>query len=127
MSIISLKDYASEKGISYEAVRKQVNRYRKDLGEHIIKKGKTQFLDKEAVSFLDAKRKENPVVVVESNKNEEIERLKAERDNLLLKVAQLQDELLREKDNVKVLQAEKIALLEERKPEQQKKRWQFWK
>ena len=39
--MISLKDYAKNKGVSYEAVRKQVSRYREELEGHIQKVNRT--------------------------------------------------------------------------------------
>ena len=56
--MISIKDYAKNKGVSYEAVRKQVNRYKDELDGHIHKQNRTQYLDDEAVTFLDSKRAE---------------------------------------------------------------------
>lgn len=137
--MVTIKEYAKQKGVSYEAVRKQINRYQSDLKGHISKVGRTNYLDDKAVEFLDGKRAENPVVVVEAAKDEQIQRLQDENKALLIKVAELQDQLLKEKDNVKQLQAEKIELLEEKKkeedrqeqePEQSetvKKWWQFWR
>lgn len=113
--MISMKDYASENNVSYEAVRQQVKRYKNELEGHIIQVSRTRYLDEEAVAFLDERRKKNPVVVMERTKDEEVERLEQENKMLLLKVAQLQEDLLKEKDQVKVLQGEKIALLEEQK------------
>jgi predicted nuclease with TOPRIM domain len=113
--MISLKDYASKNNISYEAVRQQVKRFEKELVGHITQVGRTRFLDDEAERFLDERRKTNPVVVLERSKDEEVERLEQENKMLLLKVAKLQDELIEEKEQVKVLQGEKIALLEEQK------------
>lgn len=115
----SIKDYAKEHGISYESVRRQVNRYKEELGEHLIKENRTQYLDEEAVKFLDAKRKSNPVTVVEVEKDEELKKLREENKMLSLKVIQLQDDLLKEKDIVDALKEEKILLLEE----QEKKSW----
>ena len=43
--MVTLKEYAEKKSISYEAVRKQVSRYREELGDHIKKEGRTQYLD----------------------------------------------------------------------------------
>lgn len=138
--MVSLREYAKNKGCSYEAVRKQVNRYKNELGGHINKVGRTQYLDDEAVSFLDNKRADNPVVIIEVGKDDEIKRLQEENKNLLIKIAELQDLLLREKDQVKELQEEKIALLEQaptapdqnepapeevREPEK-KPWWKFW-
>lgn len=113
--MISMKDYAANKSISYEAVRKQVNRYKDELEGHIFKQGRTQYLDEEAVAFLDDKRKSNPIVIINSDKDETIERLERENRALLLKIAELQDSLLTSKDMIATLQSEKILLLEENK------------
>lgn len=109
--MISIKDYAGQKNVSYEAIRKQIKRYKGELEGHIFKDGRTQLLDEVAVDFLDEKRQTNPVVIYETNREEELEQLKEENKTLLLKIANLQEELLREKDHVKKLQAEQIQLL----------------
>lgn len=125
--MLSLKEYATNKGVSYEAVRKQVKRYKSELEGHISKVNRTQYLDDEAVAFLDTKRQENPVILLQVDKDEEIQRLSNENKMLLLKVTELQDALLREKDTVKELQTEKIALLEAKQEQEQeavkKKSW----
>lgn len=124
--MVSLKEYAKNKGVSYEAVRKQVNRYTDELKGHISKVNRTQYLDEEAVAFLDSKRAESPIIIMESGKDEEIQRLEMENKALLLKVAELQEALLKEKDQVKLLQNEKIELLEAKNQKAEKKWWQFW-
>ena len=53
---ISLKDYANELGISYEAVRQQVNKKQSELEGHIKNIGKTRFLDEEARKILSSKK-----------------------------------------------------------------------
>lgn len=122
--MISLKDYAREKGVSYEAVRKQVTRYKDELEGHITKENRTQYLDDAAVEFLNHKRATNPVVLMEASRDDEVQRLTDENKALLLKVAELQDALLREKDAVKLLQEDKIALLEDK--QQSRPWWKFW-
>lgn len=82
MGLISLKDYAAMNNVTYEAVRQQVVRYGDELGDHIVKDGRQQFLDDVAVEFLDGKRQKNPVTIIQVNKDEEIERLKNENENL---------------------------------------------
>ena len=124
--MVSLKEYAKNKGVSYEAVRKQVNRYKDELKGHISKVNRTQYLDEEAVAFLDSKRAESPIIIMESGKDEEIHRLEMENKAVLLKVAELQEALLKEKDQVKLLQNEKIELLEAKNQKAEKKWWQFW-
>lgn len=59
---ISLKDYANELGISYEAVRQQVNKRQSELEGHIKNIGKTRFLDDEARRILSAKKPHSPRV-----------------------------------------------------------------
>lgn len=124
--MVSMREYAAQKGVSYEAVRKQVSRYKKELEGHITKVSRTQYLDDEAVAFLDGKRQENPVILLQVDKDEEIQRLHDENKALLLKVAELQDALLKEKDTVKELQTEKIALLEAKQEREAAKRKSWW-
>lgn len=123
----TIKEYAERKNVTYEAIRKQVTRYSKELKGHIIKKGRLQYLDEEAIQFLDAKRTESLIVVKEVTKNEEIQRLQADKEMLLVKVAELQELLLKEKDQVKQLQQDKIELMEEKKVVAKKKWWQVLK
>ena len=71
MEMTSLKKYAEEHKISYEAVRKQVNRYAEELSGHIIKQDRTQYLDPWAVEFLTNRRRESPIVMVSMEQSEE--------------------------------------------------------
>lgn len=89
-----------------------MKRYEKELEGHIIKIGRTQYLGDEAVAFLDEKRKQNPVVVIQQDKDEELELLKNENKQLLLRINKLQEELLAEKDKNALLQEREIARLE---------------
>lgn len=125
--MISIKDYAKEHNITYEAVRKQIKRYQKELDGHISKINRTKFLDDFAVEFLNEKRKNNPVVIIEANKDERIQQLSEENKALLLKIADLQEQLLKEKDNVKLLQEEKIRLLERSHEEKKSIFFKFFK
>lgn len=115
MNVITLRDYAKQNNISYEAVRKQVVRYQDELAGHLIRDGRQQFLDEEAVAFLDARRQKNPVAIIQIEKDEKIEQLENENKQLLLKLATVQDALLAEKEKTQQLLDEKkaqIALLE---------------
>lgn len=98
--MISLKDYAKKKNVSYEAVRKQVNRYRDELGDHLYRKDRTQYLDAEGEAFLDQKRAANPVILVEHDKDEQIEELNRQNEALKLKVMELQEQLIKSKDQL---------------------------
>lgn len=80
--MISIKDYAVQKKVSYEAVRKQLKRYKKILQNHITVQNRTRYLDDYAVNFLDQKRASSPVIIVQQTKDDEIELLKAENTEL---------------------------------------------
>lgn len=119
--MITIKDYAEAKNVSYEAVRKQLKRYQEELKGHIFKENRTQLLDEMAVTFLDEKRQASPIIIMENSKDDEIQRLQEENKKLLLKIADLQEKLLDEKDQVKQLQAEQIQLLTATTKEKQHK------
>ena len=91
--MITLKDYAKQHNVTYEAIRSQVNRYRDQLGEHIIQDGRQQFLDDYAVDFLDERRQKNPVIIQQLDKDEQIEQLKNNENLLLAKIADQADRI----------------------------------
>lgn len=108
--MVSIKDYALQKGISYEAVRKQVDRYKDELQEHIVTQGKARYLDDVAVAFLDEKRAASPIIIMEQSKDEELQALRAERDELLHKLVAAQERLLADADHIAELTAEVYEL-----------------
>lgn len=124
-TMITVKEYAERKGKSVQAVYKQMRAKENAtlLENHIFLQkvgNKTaKVLDDEAVRILDEASRKIPTVIVQDGKDDIIESLRMENKQLLLKVADLQDQLLHEKDNVKLLQQEKIALLEEKEEKQE--------
>ena len=84
--MISAKDYAAKKNVSYEAVRKQLTRYKEELQNHITVRNRPRYLDDYAVNFLDQKRAASPIIIVQTTKDEEIDRLKAENAELNRKI-----------------------------------------
>lgn len=129
--MITVKEYAEQQGKSVQAVYKQMRAKENAalLENHIFLQkvgNKTaKVLDDEAVEILNNASRQAPTVVLQNGKDEQIEALKAEKEQLasenkalLVKVADLQEQLLQEKDNVKLLQQEKIALLEEKQDDQ---------
>lgn len=107
--MISIKDYAAQKNVSYEAIRKQVKRYENQLNGHLERVGRTLYMDDDAVAFLDEKRKKNPVVVVQEDKDKVVQGLYEENKQLLIKITALQDELIEEKSKVQELQGLLLA------------------
>lgn len=61
--MISIKDFARDCGVSYEAVRKQIKRYAAELDGHIHQQGRTQYLDDVAVAFLADHRAPAPLAI----------------------------------------------------------------
>ena len=75
MPPISIKDYAKQKGVTYEAIRKQISRYKNELEGHIVVDHRRQLLDETAVAILDKHREGNPVIVYQQDKDEELQNL----------------------------------------------------
>lgn len=99
MDIKSIKQIAEEQNVSYEAIRKQIARYSEELKGHIIRKNRTQYIDQWGYDFLKEKRRENPIILMNMDTNEQLEELKVQVDflkNQLLesqkKVIELQEE-----------------------------------
>lgn len=125
--MITIKDYAKQKGVSYEAIRKQIKRYENELEGHLVKQNRFLMLDDEAVQFLDSKRSENPVIVYEQNKDEELEQLRHENKVLLIQMNTVQDhlgkvqqKLIAEMNTTKLLTQEKVQYLEYKAQSEQK-------
>jgi tRNA U34 5-carboxymethylaminomethyl modifying GTPase MnmE/TrmE len=110
--MITLKEYAVSRDISYEAVRRQVNKLREELGEHIIVQNKTQMLDDVAVELLDQKRAESKIVVLKET-SAEVDQLRDENNNLRDKILQLQEQLIIAQQQVADLQQQQIDTLQQ--------------
>jgi predicted nuclease with TOPRIM domain len=96
--LMTLKDYAAEKNISYEAVRKQVTRYKDELAGHITVQGRTQYLDEAAINFLNLRRAENPIVVFNKQRDDETDELRAKVKTLTQQLIEIQQKLLEIQD-----------------------------
>lgn len=116
--MITIKDYAKGRGISYEAARQQIGRYMDRevdgfrLADHISKIDRTQYLDDEAVSFLDARRAKNPVIIQQEERDETFDRLRQRVDELQTRLLAAQDEykaLLLEKHSIEMREQALLA------------------
>lgn len=99
MKMVTLKQYADEKGISYEAVRKQTIKFADELADHIVVVDGTRYLDEEAQKFLSERRRLSPIVVKiedtqadNEERSQEIETLKTALLQMQKRVIELQDE-----------------------------------
>lgn len=107
----SIKNYAKARNISYEAARKQVKRYSVELEGHIRTQNRTQYLDNYAVELLDSHRQSSPIVIMQQDKDDELQQLRQENKALLQQVAALQDKLLTARENA-VEAAKQTVMLE---------------
>lgn len=107
----SIKNYAKARNISYEAARKQVKRYAAELEGHIRTQNRTQYLDNYAVELLDSHRQSSPIVIMQQDKDDELQQLRQENKALLQQVAALQDKLLTARESA-IEAAKQTAMLE---------------
>ena len=114
VKLMTIKQYAESQNVTYEAVRKQIVGYGEEPKDHIVRKGRTQYLDEWAVEFLTKRRRENPVVLINQDKDEAIELLKSQVETLRVQLMTAQSELLKEKDRIIELQDEAKKTFEER-------------
>lgn len=123
MDVRSIKQFAEEQNVSYEAVRKQIVKYSEELKDHIVRKNRTQYLDEWAVEFLKEKRRESPIVLMNMDQNEEIENLKAQVDLLKTKLLSAQDQIISlQSESTKAIEAQVkyTVLLEDNKAKEEK-------
>lgn len=118
--MITLKEYAKLHNITYEAVRSQVNRYREQLGDHIVQDGRQQFLDDYAVAFLDERRQKNPVVVYQQSKDEAIEDLRKEVEAAYKTIA-AQAVMITDLQQFKIATMENTRAIEDTKTAQERR------
>ncbi len=110
----TIKQYSESQGVSYEAVRKQLQRYAEDLRGHIITKGRTRYLDDQAIEFLNEKRREQPLVVLDPDDQSEAAELRRQLDGLKTQLMAAQNELLVAKDRIIALQDDARKAIEDR-------------
>ena len=112
MDFITLRDFARQKGVTYEAIRRQASKYENELRGHIVIRDRTKYLDEYAQEFLSERRRLSPVVVKVEENQEELEELRSSVESLRAKLALAQDELLKSQARVISLQDERTTLIE---------------
>ena len=93
--MITVKQYAEERGITIQAVHQSMNGKRKKerLDGHVQVIDGIKWLDEEAVAILDESRNRSPIVWEKADANERIEELEREREAMLLKIAAQADRI----------------------------------
>lgn len=110
----TIKECANIENVTYEAIRKQIQRYKAELAGHIFIENRTKYLDRYAQQFLHEKRTKSTIIIQQTNKDNELEQLKNENKALLIemnKVRYENTELLKEK-NILSIQNEKMRIIE---------------
>lgn len=112
MDFITLRDFAENKGVTYEAIRRQVAKYETELRGHVVVRDRTKFLDEYAQDFLSERRRLSPVVVKVEDAREDVEELERAVESLRAQLLKAQNELLAAKDMIIALKDEKEAMIE---------------
>lgn len=103
ITLQTIREYADNNGITYEAVRQQIAKHNEELKPHIKKENGTSYLTDKAIELLDSYR--TRVQVVSARRYDEI-------TELLEQQADLQAQLLKAKDLIIQLQAEQTKGIE---------------
>lgn len=105
MNVMTIRQFAEDQHVSYEAIRRQLVIYRKQLEGHIIRDKQYKLLDEYAVEFLRTKRRHSPIVAINQEREETIDTLK----NNLVSAQNMIVELQQQLDEMKNL---KLAMIE---------------
>lgn len=108
--MISIRDYAEANSVTYEAIRKKLKQYEKELEGHLHKQGRTTFLDDAAVDFLEKHKNVNPIVVGDQQQLQEVNRLRDENDNLKDKIINFQENWQKVIEEKHTLELENLSL-----------------
>lgn len=112
MDFITLKEYAQNKGVTYEAIRRQVAKYESELRGHIVIRDRTKYLDEYAQDFLSKRRRLSPVVVKVEDSTEATENLEKTVEALRAQLMGAQNELLSAQKRIIELQDERSSMIE---------------
>lgn len=96
MNVMTIRQFAEDQHVSYEAIRRQLVIYRKQLEGHIIRDKQYKLLDEYAVEFLRTKRRHSPIVAINQEREETIDTLKnnlVSAQNMIVELQQQLDEL----------------------------------
>lgn len=107
---MTVSEYAQIKGVSTQAVSNHLKRYKKELSEHVIKRGRSRVLDEYAVDFLNQKVIGSRVTIYDGTKDEEIRQLREEVNQLQQQLIDVQQDFLQEKDRTRTLEMEKLQI-----------------
>ena len=111
MEMKTIRQIAEEQGVSYEAVRRQVSKYRKELKGHISTKGKTKYLDEYAAQFISNRRRESPVVVLQQDTSAELDDVRSELEVTKAELERMKTLMLQAQERIINLQDENTKMI----------------
>ncbi len=93
--MMTLKEYAKSRTISYESVRAQAQKYKEELEGHVTIEDNHRVMDDYACNFLDKHRLKRIIVMQSDNDDlkHELERVQEENEELKYAIIELQKEL----------------------------------
>lgn len=91
--MFTIKQYAESKGVSHQAVYKQLQTHADELEPYIITRGRTRYLTNEAVDILEKYRESNTQIVERTNDKEKIAELENQIKLLLSEKSGIEKEL----------------------------------
>ena len=115
LNMKTVRDYASERGISHQAVYQMMTTHKKELEPFIVKRGRTRYLTEKAEEVLDHYRNQSTIVIAQNDNHARIKQLQNEKDALLVQLASVQAKLDNFRDTYEELNTKNIALTEEKK------------
>ena len=98
---MTIRQFAEEQHVSYEAIRQQVSTHRKALEGHIVRNKQQKLLDEYAVDYLRKIRRQSPTIMINQDREQTIDALK--------------NELLRAQNTITQLQQQVDALKDQRR------------
>lgn len=102
-----IKTYAKQKGVSTQAVYKQIKNHEKELKGHIFKESGKKWLDEYAIDYLDRQSQQSAVAVQSLERDEAMNMLKSKYIELLERYKDISDQLAHHKTLLLAAQSEK--------------------
>lgn len=91
--MVTIKEYATRKGVSHQAVYKMIQIHSDELEPHIIQRGRTRYLTDAAVELMEQYRETSPQVVENYNDAVKIKELEDQIKLLLTQKSELESKL----------------------------------
>lgn len=113
MQAITIKDFAEAEGVSYEAIRQSVMRYKDEMQGHVFQRNRVTYLDETAVEYLKKRRRVSPVVIHREDRQAEDRAIREQLESLRSRYELSQEKLVAALEHSQELQ-EQVRQIEEK-------------